>query len=206
MLKERDTFTLVEGKPQVYRAEHDAAYYRSQPEGAGAADGRRTAAALQVQPLQLPSGVRGRVHESARRLSARRSAGRSTAASTRAAASSNSRHMGWTRPPVSSPRCTELGHAFGLPHVDVYGYDMDANPSIMSYNPTHHTDGFKPSKTPGILNPEDIRALALNRRIFPRLRFDPEKDVPKSYTMQKSVVLGPMEIPGHPQISTTVAP
>ena len=34
LLKGRDTFTLAEGKPQVYRAEHDAAYYRAQSEGA----------------------------------------------------------------------------------------------------------------------------------------------------------------------------
>ena len=38
-------------------------------------------------------------------------------------------------------QCTlqhELGHAFGLPHVDVYGYDMQKNASVMSYNPAHH--------------------------------------------------------------------
>ena len=77
---------------------------------------------------------------------------------------------------------------------------MNANPSLMSYNPAHHTQGFKPSKTPGILIAEDIRALALNRRVFPRLRCDPKKDVPQGYTMQGIVELGPMEIPGHPLI------
>ena len=30
----------------------------------------------------------------------------------------------------------ELGHAFGLPHVDVYGYPLKEGPSIMSYNTT----------------------------------------------------------------------
>ena len=77
---------------------------------------------------------------------------------------------------------------------------MGTNPSLMSYNPTHHTQGFEPSKTPGILIAEDVRALALNRRVFPRLRFDAKTDVPQGYTMQKIVTLGPMEIPGHPLI------
>ncbi len=49
----------------------------------------------------------------------------------------------------------ELGHAFGLPHVDVYGYDMQTNMSMMSYNPSHHTNGFEPSATPGRFIPED---------------------------------------------------
>ena len=34
MLKGRDTFMLAKGKPQVYRAEHDLAYYRAQEQGA----------------------------------------------------------------------------------------------------------------------------------------------------------------------------
>ena len=88
----------------------------------------------------------------------------------------------------------------------VYGYDMGTNPSVMSYNPKHHTDGFKPSRTPGILIAEDIRALALNRRVFSRLRFDAKKDVPAGYTMQKIVTLGPMTIPGQPIIRAAVPP
>jgi len=91
----------------------------------------------------------------------------------------------------------ELGHAFGLPHVDVYGYDMRSNDSLMSYNPGHHTNGFTPSRTPGKLIPEDLRGLALNKRVFPYLRFDPQKDVPQVYSMAARIVtLGPMRIPG----------
>ncbi len=71
----------------------------------------------------------------------------------------------------------ELGHAFGLPHVDVYGYDMMTNDSFMSYNPKHHTNEFQPSPTPGKLIPEDLRGLACNQRVFPKLRFDPKKDI-----------------------------
>jgi hypothetical protein len=92
----------------------------------------------------------------------------------------------------------ELGHAFGLPHVDVYGYDMATNPSIMSYNPVHHTDFFEPSGTPGTLIPEDVRGLAYNDKALPRLSFDVDRDLPDGYELAAPVWLGPMIIPGQP--------
>jgi hypothetical protein len=93
----------------------------------------------------------------------------------------------------------ELGHSFGLPHVDVYGYDMQSNPSLMSYDRRHSSNNFTPSPTPGKLIPEDLRGLALNRRAFPKLRFDPDKDVSPDYTIADRVVpLVPMVIPGQP--------
>ena len=93
----------------------------------------------------------------------------------------------------------ELGHAFGLPHVDVYGYDMTTNPSIMSYNPNHHTRGLEPGKSLGTLIPEDVRAIALNKRAFPQLRYDPSRDLPGQYRIASNIVtLGPMQIPGQP--------
>lgn len=102
----------------------------------------------------------------------------------------------------------ELGHAFGLPHVDVYGYDMKANASIMSYNPAHHCRGFEPSTTPGTLIPEDRRGLALNDRVFAKTTFNAIRDVPFGYSLSKQIVpLGPMSLPGqpdfYPQINTT---
>ncbi|HWA84128.1 MAG TPA: hypothetical protein VG820_11865 [Fimbriimonadaceae bacterium] len=90
----------------------------------------------------------------------------------------------------------ELGHAFGLPHVDVYGYDMLTNPSIMSYNPAHHTSYFDQSATPGTLIPEDRRGLAENRWAFPKYTFDPAADVPTGYTIKPDVTLGPMDLDG----------
>jgi hypothetical protein len=93
----------------------------------------------------------------------------------------------------------ELGHAFGLPHVDVYGYDMKTNASIMSYNPRHDSKGFSPSPKPGKLIPEDRRGLALATRVFPTFHFDPEKDIPRSYSLAKIVTLEPMKIPGQPE-------
>ena len=104
-------------------------------------------------------------------------------------------------------QCTlqhEIGHAFGLPHVNVYGYNIQNNPSVMSYNPAHHNRGFLPSPTPGILIPEDRRALALNDRVFGKTAFDITHDVPKLYGLYPYVVpIGPMELPGHPNFYPT---
>ena len=109
-----------------------------------------------------------------------------------------------TFPNFQSTLQHELGHSFGLPHVDTYGYSMDSNPSIMSYNLAHHTNGFSASATPGIWIPEDLRGLALNHQVFPRLTFKPERDVPKSYRLKGIVCLGPMDIPGQPSWLATV--
>ncbi|MCY2989316.1 MAG: hypothetical protein NTY19_15785 [Planctomycetota bacterium] len=92
----------------------------------------------------------------------------------------------------------ELGHAFGLRHVDDYGYDQQTSLSIMSYNHALGTNSFQPSTTPGILIPEDLRSLALNRRCFPTLRFDSERDVPDGYKLHRVIWLVPMKIVGHP--------
>jgi hypothetical protein len=97
----------------------------------------------------------------------------------------------------------ELGHSFGLPHVDVYGYSMDTNMSFMSYNPKHGTDFFNPSATPGIMIPEDIRGLALNDLVFPNLAFDPQKDIPSGYAISGIVALGIEEIPNQPYLSVS---
>jgi hypothetical protein len=107
---------------------------------------------------------------------------------------------------IPSFQCTlqhELGHSFGLPHVDVYGYSMNTNMSFMSYNPLHYTDGFTPSATPGIMMPEDIRGLALNNLAFPNLEFDPQKDIPSGYTIAEIVHLGIEEIPDRPYITVS---
>jgi hypothetical protein len=93
----------------------------------------------------------------------------------------------------------ELGHAFGLPHVDVYAFDMNTNASLMSYNPAHFTKGFEPSPTPAVLIPEDLRALALNKRVFAKATFVPKRDVPAIYPLAKRIVtLGPMTLRGQP--------
>ncbi len=90
----------------------------------------------------------------------------------------------------------ELGHAFGLVHPDAYGYSMQTNDSFMSYNPAFYTDNFKPSATPGKLIPEDLRALGMNKLVFPNFHFDPDHDVPPEYAMRAAVPFTPWDIPG----------
>ena len=92
----------------------------------------------------------------------------------------------------------ELGHSFGLLHVDAYGYDMKRNNSIMAYNKLHHTKKFKPSKHSGQLIPEDIRGLALNSHVFKNLEFTKTKHIPNGYQLATLKNLKPMEIPNHP--------
>jgi hypothetical protein len=94
----------------------------------------------------------------------------------------------------------ELAHGFGLPHVDVYGYDMKTSDSIMSYNQAHHTKGLRPSATPGRFIAEDFRALSFNKRVFKKFRFDPATDVPAGESISPRIVcLPPLDIPGQPQ-------
>lgn len=89
----------------------------------------------------------------------------------------------------------ELGHAFGLPHVDVYGRDMETDSSLMSYKPAHHTNFFGPAAEAGVLLATDRRGLSKNRRVFPHLVPD---------TALGDIHLGPMELPGHPSSAIVV--
>lgn len=85
----------------------------------------------------------------------------------------------------------ELGHAFGLLHVDSYGEDMNTSQSIMSYNPKHQygLDG-KPNQS-GILLARDLYALSRNKKVFPKLAFG--RFAPQSIRSYE-----PMTIPNHP--------
>ena len=175
--------------------------------GGGAADRRRVAATLQVQPLQLPFDIRGGRDESARRLSGRRRTPVQRRHQYAAAASWKCRRTGWTEPRISSRRCnTSWAMLSGCPTSTCTATTWRRIRRSCRTTRRITRDGFKPSKTPGILIAEDIRALALNRRVFPRLRFDPKTDVPQGYTMQKIVTLGPMDIPGHPIIRSATPP
>ena len=200
MLKGRDTFALAAERPQVYVAEHDADYYRSQPEGAAPQMADELLRHYKYNRYNCPLVFAAVFMNSREDFPVGGARPFNGGINTGGGIVEVSSYGLDKCPNFQSTLQHELGHAFGLPHVDAYGYSMLANPSIMSYNPAHHTNGFKPSATPGDMIPEDIRALALNRRVFPRLRFDSKNDVPQGYAMQKIVVLGPMEIPGHPVI------
>ena len=86
----------------------------------------------------------------------------------------------------------ELGHTFGLPHVDAYGYSMTGSMSLMSYDASHWTNGFEPSATPGVLIDEDRRGLAWNDLALPGATFT------ETAPLAPPVCLGAMELPGIP--------
>ncbi|MCB9674348.1 MAG: hypothetical protein H6737_04480 [Alphaproteobacteria bacterium] len=73
--------------------------------------------------------------------------------------------------PMQSTLVHELGHAFGLPHSDCFGYPLWGGPSIMGYNVDFHT--FEPGPSPGGLLPEEYFGLAGNRAAFSDFAYDP---------------------------------
>ena len=104
-----------------------------------------------------------------------------------------------SQPNLQSTIQHELGHTFGLNHIKVYGYDMKRNASIMSYNPQHHTDNYRPSRNPGTLIPEDRRGLAMNDLVFPNLEFDRERETPKDYDLGRIITFPALKIPNRLQ-------
>jgi hypothetical protein len=61
----------------------------------------------------------------------------------------------------------ELGHAFGLTHVNCSGQSMSESESIMSYNPRHRSRGSGVAINPGLLTDTERAKLLLSPRIFP---------------------------------------
>jgi hypothetical protein len=85
----------------------------------------------------------------------------------------------------------ELGHAFGLLHVDNYGENMNTSPSIMGYNPKHHHALEGTPEQRAVLTARDFYALSRNQRVFQKLKQLQPKPQP-------FLNLPPMKIPGHP--------
>ena len=73
--------------------------------------------------------------------------------------------------PFLSTLIHELGHAFGLPHADCYGYDMDTNGSMMASNTRLWSNGFNLSVPPPVFNPEEYLILSQNKLAFPNFNF-----------------------------------
>jgi len=100
----------------------------------------------------------------------------------------------------------ELGHAFGLPHVDCYGRDQRTDSSIMSYNPSHQSIGFSLGPTPGDLHTEELFVLSLNERALPDFEYIssiPARDgvdlgiVSRCFSAPMSELIGPfVHLPG----------
>lgn len=199
MLKGRDTFTLVPGEPKVYTAEQGLAYYRRQPEGGAPQMVSELLGRYKYNRYNCPGIFVAIVINPQDDFPVGGGRPFNGGLNTGGGIVQMSSYALDRLPNFQSTLVHELGHAFGLPHVDVYRYEMDKNPSIMSYNKSHHARGFQPSPTPGTLIPEDLRALALNTRVFPRLTFNPAQDRPQDYSLAPRIIcLGPMKIPGQP--------
>jgi hypothetical protein len=197
LLGDQVTFSLAEQKPRIYRSARPLGFYRNQPEASAPQVASELLTDLKYNryncPYVLLAVMMNRKDDFPSGGGRPLNGGYNTGGGIIVLSSFALDHF----PNFQSTLQHELGHTFGLPHVNVYGYDMQSNDSIMSYNPRHHTRGFKPSPTPGKLIPEDLRGLALNTRVFPDLRFDPQKDVPRGYSIAPRIVpLGPMQIPG----------
>ena len=199
LLRNQTTFAVAPEKPFVYRSKRPLTFYRKQPEGSAPQIVSELLAKLKWTRYNCPYVLLVVVMNpkddfpvpGGRSLNG----GFDTGGGVIVLSSFSLDQI----PNFQSTLQHELGHAFGLPHVEVYGYDMKSNDSLMAYNLKHHTNGFRPSGTPGKLIPEDFRGLALNQRVFPKLRFDPAKDIPQGYTIsERLVILGPMKIPDQP--------
>ena len=197
MLQGRSTFEIADQVPTTYYSTKPRSYYQAQPEGAAPEFVSELLDFFNLNRFNCPyiflvlfiSPEFEFPYAGARPLNG----GVDTGAGV---VEISSYHMD-NRPTFQSTLQHELGHGFGLPHVDVYGYDMNTNVSIMSYNSAQWTNYFEPSN-PGASIPEDIRALALNKLVFDNLVFDPMWDIPSGYLMAKDVVpLGPQDIPNN---------
>jgi hypothetical protein len=195
LLRGQDTFDIAQNAPAVYKAEHPLGFYKGLPENSAPQVVKELLAYLKtdrtackyilltvmMNPHQDFPGGGGRPING----------GFDTGGGIVVLSSFALDRF----PNFQSTLQHELGHSFGLPHVDVYGYSITTSDSIMGYNPAHHTKDFTPSRTPGIFLPEDLRGLGMNKRAFPDFSFDPDSDIPKGYTLKPVVKLGPMNLP-----------
>ncbi|MFK7770473.1 MAG: hypothetical protein AB8B55_24900 [Mariniblastus sp.] len=203
MLNGNSTFEIDGDRPEVYMAKRRVSYYRKQPEGGAPAmvdellrwkktdrfSSNHIFFAVMMNPKDKFPKAGGRPFNG----------GFNTGGGIVKAPSYALNNT----PNFQSTMQHELGHSFGLVHVTAYGYDMKRNDSIMAYNESHHTNGFKPSRQRGKLIPEDYRGLALNSLVFKNLEFDPSKHVPNDYKLAPLGRLKPMTIPNHPLVQAS---
>jgi hypothetical protein len=199
LLRDQDTFAIAEEKPRVFQSGRPLGFYREQKDGAAPHLADELLTEWKLTRFNCPYVLLVVVMNPKDEFPLGGGRPLNGGINTGGGIIQMSTYAMDTLKNFQSTLQHELGHSFGLPHVDVYGYDMKTNESFMSYNPKHHTKDLAPSATPGALIAEDFRALALNRRVFPKLKFDPAKDVPAGYKMAERIVtLGPLTIPNHP--------
>ena len=191
-----DTFAIASASPVFLRSRHDAATFRATKDQGADLAITELFGHDKVNRLNCPfiyivlfTGTGGWPAGGGRPING----GVNTGGGILVLAADNLTHS----PNFQSTLQHELGHAFGLPHVDVYGYSMKTNASLMSYNPAHHTVGLVPGKPPGRFIPEDYRVLNMNHRAFPNLRLSESQYLSAGYQIaRKPIFLGPMKITG----------
>jgi hypothetical protein len=199
LLRDVDTFAIAEDKPRVHQSQRDLSFFRDQKDGAAPHLVDELLTEWRLTRFNCPYVLLVVVVNPKDDFPVGGGRPLNGGINTGGGVIQISTYAMDTLKNFQSTLQHELGHSFGLPHVDVYGYDMKTNDSFMSYNQKHLTKEFTPSDTPGAMIAEDIRALALNRRVFPKLKFDPAKDIPAGYKIAERIVpLGPMTIPNHP--------
>ena len=201
LLQGKDTFSLAEGEPLELKSRHSSNEFLAAEDGGAAMAVLELMAHDKVGRFNCPFIYVVMVENTGRKIpgGGRPINGYVNTGGGVFIASADTLEL----PNFQSTLQHELGHSFGLVHVDAYGYSMKDNASIMSYNEAHHTDGWKPSKTSGGLIPEDYRLLGLNRRVFPNFRADP-KLTPANYKLFPTIVmLPPMKLNGQPDYTTS---
>jgi len=196
MLKNRDTFTIDKSKPLIYKSKHNLSYYRDLPERAAPQFVSELLTFTNFTRFNCPYIFLNVVMNTSDRFPKGGARPFNGGFNTGGGIIIISSYALDNFKNFQSTLRHELGHSFGLPHVKVYNYSMKTNPSIMSYNLHHHTNYFKEARTRPSLIPEELRALAFNKRVFPKLYFDPQIDIPANYSIWPSVrYIGPMHIP-----------
>ncbi len=151
LLGNQTTFAVAEKKPRIYRAENSLDYYRKQAEGGAPQMVGEMLSDLKMNRYICPYILLLVVMNP--KVDFPLGGGRpfNGGINTGGGVIQLSSFALDRSPNFQSTMQHELGHSFGLPHVDVYGYSMESNDSLMSYNPKHHTKEFIPSVTPGRL-------------------------------------------------------
>lgn len=203
-----DTFALDTGGVHIYRSKNDSAYFNAIAgnddsahamarellawKGETRDSSARVFVAIFVRPSSRPCGGGVTCMGGARTFNGKPGTGGGIVQMEVTSLLADT--LADTASPFLSTLVHELGHSFGLTHVDCHGFPLRNNVSIMSYDPSHHSRGMTASATPGSLLPEDYFVLDQNKRAFPNFAYVAAKHNPTGRALQRieECYLGPM--------------
>lgn len=195
-LLETDTFAISSGKEEIYRSDHPASFYTQRNDSQDSAhlitgellswlgenrlNSRHIFLVIFVRPESSQTGFFG----GGRTFNGPPNTGGGYV-------EMEYRSLIMDDPyPFLSTLIHELGHAFGLAHVNCFSRDMNRNDSIMSYNQKHKSVRMELGRQPGTLNPEEFFVLSLNKRVFPDFVFIPEAHNPENIALNPASISG----------------